>query len=143
MEEGSDIFDRFVVEPNRQVKELLDKNGVSLILHDCGDLKPVMVQKLAALHPVVFSLGSPVKMWEMEPYIAKDIVMFGNLPTKKFYSDTEISLDEVVRLSKEIIAKMKATGHPFILASECDILSMPGYEKTIKEKVNAFCSCCQ
>jgi uroporphyrinogen-III decarboxylase len=141
MEEGSDVFDRFVIEPNRQIKKLLDDNGVSLILHDCGDLKPVMVQKLASLHPDVFSFGSPVKMWEMEPFVAKDIVMLGNLPTKKFYSDTEISIDEVKRLSVEIIDNMKSTGHPFMLGSECDILSMPGYEKTIIAKVKAFCSC--
>ncbi|MBL8025494.1 MAG: hypothetical protein JNL74_03740 [Fibrobacteres bacterium] len=140
MDEGSDVFDRYVIEPNRKVKELLDKHGVSLILHDCGDLRPVMAQKLAALRPDVFSFGSPVKLWEMEPFVDKDIVMYGNMPTKKFYSDVEISLDAVVKLAKEIIEKMTATGHPFILGSECDVLSMPGYEKTIREKVNAFCA---
>lgn len=141
MEEGSDIFDRFVVEPNRKIKDLLDKKGVDLIFHDCGDLKPLMVQKMASLKPAVFSFGSPVKLWEMEPFVDQETVIFGNLPTKKFYSDTEISLEQTRSLADEITEKMKATGHYFILGSECDILSMPGHEKTIKEKVKAFCGC--
>jgi hypothetical protein len=32
-------------------------------------------------------------------------------------------------------------GHPFILGSECDVLSVQGCEQTIKEKVQAFVTC--
>jgi len=33
---------------------------------------------------------------------------------------------------------MRAVDHPFILGSECDVLSVPGQERTILEKVEAF-----
>jgi hypothetical protein len=33
---------------------------------------------------------------------------------------------------------MRDVGHPFILGSECDVLSVPGYEQTIKAKVEEF-----
>jgi hypothetical protein len=33
---------------------------------------------------------------------------------------------------------MRESGHPFILGSECDILSVPGSEQTIQAKVAAF-----
>jgi hypothetical protein len=41
-------------------------------------------------------------------------------------------------MADELIARMKSAGHPFILGSECDILSVPGSEQTIKAKVKAF-----
>jgi hypothetical protein len=34
--------------------------------------------------------------------------------------------------------KMRDTGHPFILGSECDVLSVPGSEREILAKVEAF-----
>jgi hypothetical protein len=37
--------------------------------------------------------------------------------------------------------KLRASGHPYIIGSECDVLSMPGYEKIIMEKVMAFTRC--
>lgn len=33
---------------------------------------------------------------------------------------------------------MRQTGHPFVLGSECDILSVPGSEREIVSKVEAF-----
>jgi hypothetical protein len=42
---------------------------------------------------------------------------------------------------KEAPAKMKATGHPFILGSECDVLSVEGCEKAIRTKVAASMNC--
>ena len=100
-----------------------------------------MITSFGKLNPKVISFGSPVKLWEIEQYVAKDVVMFGNLPTKKFYSDEEVPLDGIEGRVSEIEEKMRPTGHPFIISSECDVLSMPGYEKTIMAKVAAMCGC--
>jgi len=141
MAEGSSVFRDFVIEPNLRLKRVLDEAGADLIFHDCGELVPEMVASFAALEPVMISLGSPVKLWEMESYIPKDVVIYGNLPTKKFYSDEEVPLEEVEGMADEIAAKLAATGHPFVIGSECDVLSMPGYEKAIMGKVARFCGC--
>jgi hypothetical protein len=37
---------------------------------------------------------------------------------------------------------MKKAGHPFIMGTECDVLSVPGHEAIIKRKVDAMISCC-
>jgi hypothetical protein len=47
-------------------------------------------------------------------------------------------VEDVRRLAADLIQRMRATGHPFILGSECDVLSVPGAEATIKAKVEAF-----
>ena len=133
-----DIFDRFVMAPNRRVKELLDASGVDLIFHDCGELLDGMVSRCATLDPAILSLGSSRKLWEDAALVPKSTVLYGNLPTKKFYSDALISLAEVKRLSVELAQRMRAVSHPFILGSECDVLSVPGHEQTIVEKVKAF-----
>jgi hypothetical protein len=36
---------------------------------------------------------------------------------------------------------MGETGHPFILGTECDVLNVAGYERSIREKVEAFVRC--
>ena len=46
-------------------------------------------------------------------------------------------------LSKELLTKMEAMHHPFILGSECDVLSVGGYEETIKNKINVMLNCCK
>ena len=53
--------------------------------------------------------------------------------------------EQVTALSRDLIRKMKEVNHPFILGSECDVLSVPESIKTINDKVNAFvgCSCCR
>jgi hypothetical protein len=48
------------------------------------------------------------------------------------------ALPEVERLARELLEKMQATGHPFVLGSECDVLSVPGSEREIMAKVEAF-----
>ena len=53
----------------------------------------------------------------------------------------EVPLDGVPALVHEIEDRLRASGHPFIVGSECDVLSMPGYEKTIMAKVMAFTTC--
>jgi uroporphyrinogen-III decarboxylase len=138
---GTSVYDEFVTEPNLRLKQLLDDNSVDLLFHDCGEVIPEMVTSFGKLNPKLISLGSQVKLWEVEKYIAKDVVIFGNLPTRKFYSDDEVPLEAIDGLVADIQEKLGATGHPFIVSSECDVLSMPEYEKRIMAKINAMCSC--
>jgi len=44
-------------------------------------------------------------------------------------------------MTQETMRNMRATGHPFIMGTECDVLSVPGREDTIKAKVNAMMTC--
>jgi uroporphyrinogen-III decarboxylase len=141
LEAGSDIFERYVIRPHQRIKALLDSDGVDLIFHCCGELTDYMVEQFTRLEPVILSLGSSRKLWEDARLVPKNIVLFGNLPSKHFYSDSLISRQEVERLACELIRRMKDTGHPFILGSECDILNVPGYERPIREKVEAFVRC--
>lgn len=138
---GATVYDAFVTEPNLRLKQLLDDTGADLLFHDCGEVIPEMVASFGKLDPKLISFGSQVRLWEVEPYVAKDVVIFGNLPTRKFYSDAEVPIEAIEGLVNEIEEKLGATGHPFIVSSECDVLSMPGYEKTIMTKINAMCSC--
>lgn len=137
---GSSVYTDFVIAPNLRLKQLLEDAGVDLIFHDCGSLTPEMIASFTALDPVILSLGSPVQLWDAAPLLPKDVVLFGNLPTKKFYSDAEVPLDAVPGLVREIDEKLTALGHPHIVGSECDILAMPGYEGRIMEKVLAVVS---
>ena len=36
---------------------------------------------------------------------------------------------------------MRQVGHPFVLGSECDVLSVPGCEHTLHEKAMAIVRC--
>ncbi|MGD0774318.1 MAG: hypothetical protein ABSC05_16005 [Candidatus Solibacter sp.] len=89
------------------------------IFHDCGDLLTDMVRQFALeLRPVMISLGSSRKFWEDAAVVPKDIVLFGNLPTKTFYSDAAMPLEEVLRRTADLAASMAACAHPHILGSE-------------------------
>ncbi len=138
--EGSDVFDRCVIDTNGKIKNFLDGAGVDLVFHDCGELDNAMISRFVSLNPVMISLGSSRKLWEDERLIPKDIVIYGNMPTKKFYSD-EFSREDAVAAAGELVRRMGATGHPFILGSECDVLSVPGREDVIRGKVHAFLGC--
>jgi hypothetical protein len=138
MRGGSDIFERFVLEPNRRIRDLLEQHNVDLIFHDCGELLTEMVRQFAVeLRPKIISLGSSRKLWEDAAVIPRDIVLFGNLPTKTFYSDSAMPIEEAVRRAAEITEKMAACGHPHILGSECDVLYVPEAAETIQRKVDA------
>jgi len=139
--EGSDIFERFVLEPNLKVKACLEKLGVDLIFHDCGELTDDMVKSFNRLDPVILSLGCSRTLWNDAALVQKSTVLYGNLPSKKFYSDEACSVNEVIRMTQETMRNMRATGHPFIMGTECDVLSVPGREDTIKAKVNAMMTC--
>jgi len=140
LEAGSDIFERYVIRLNRQVKARLDAAGVDLIFHCCGEVTDDMLRAFCSLRPVVLSLGSSRRLWEDARIVPEDIVLFGNLPTKHFYSD-DLTCEAVARRTAELLARMRATGHPFILGSECDVLSVPGYERAIRGKVETFLRC--
>ncbi len=136
---GSAILERFVLGPNRALKALLDEHGVDLIFHDCGELDTDMVREFAVgLKPAVMSLGSSRKLWEDAEVVPKDIVLFGNLPTKTFYSDAAMPAGEVRRRTVEIVGRMKACGHPHICGSECDVLHVAEAAQTIRDKVEVM-----
>lgn len=139
---GSDIFERFVMEPHLAIKAQLDAAGVDLIFHDCGELIPEMVTAFGhGIHPVMLSLGSSRCLWEDAARVPKDVVLFGNLPTKNFYSDEAMSLEKVEAMTGELLTRMKETGQPFILGSECDVLHVPQAAATIRRKVDLMLTC--
>lgn len=136
IEKGSDIFRRYAIKPLNRLKRLLDDAGVDLILHDCGELTDEMVRQLADLKPVILSLGSSRVLWEDAALVPDDVVLFGNLPSKRFYSDELAPPDEVRHQAEELTRRMEEIGHPFILGSECDILNVPGHEDTLMAKAD-------
>ena len=141
LNKGSDVFERCVMDYLVEIKALLDSHQVDLILHDCGELTNYMLEQFAKVAPVVLSLGSSRKLWEDALIIPKSIVLYGNLPSKHFYSDKVITKAQVIEKSQELVKKMSDVGHPFILGTECDVLSVPGSTITIHEKVNAMVNC--
>ncbi len=138
LDAGSDVFDRYVLNYNKQITKLLAEYGADLIFHDCGELVDSMITKYNELDPAILSLGSSRKIWDDARLVNPSTVLFGNLPTKKFYSDRDITKEQVRELTLMIIENMKHANHPFILGSECDVLSVPGATATIMEKVEAM-----
>jgi len=138
IEAGSDIFERYVIQPHFRLKALLASHDVDLIFHDCGEPTDFMVRQFAErLDPAILSLGSSRKLWEDAALVPKHIVLFGNLPTKSFYSDGAMPLGKVQAITSELLARMRACGHPHILGSECDVLHVPEAAQTIRRKVAA------
>jgi len=135
--ESFDVFDRFVTEPVRRIKAMLDARGVDLIFHDCGELTDEMVSRFVTLDPAMLSLGCSRTLWRDAALVPKSTVLYGNLPTKNFISPS-LTVAEVERIARELLENMQAIGHPFILGSECDVLSVPGRESEILAKVDAF-----
>ena len=136
---GSNLFERLVMGPNVRLKVALEEAGCDLIFHDCGELIDPMVEAFAhRLHPVILSLGCSRKLWEDARLMPKDVVLYGNLPSKTFYSDGAMPVEEVVRRTEELVVKMKACGHPYIVGSECDVLFVPEAQETIRKKVDAM-----
>lgn len=133
----SDIFERYVIAPHRRLRALLADLDADLMLHDCGTLTDDMLTRLASLDPAILSLGSSRALWDDARLVPASTVLFGNLPTKKFYSD-ELSESQVARLAADLLDRMRQTRHPFILGSECDVLSVCGAEEQIKRKVDAM-----
>jgi uroporphyrinogen-III decarboxylase len=137
IEQGSGIFQRYVIRLHKELRKLMADAGVDLIFHCCGELVPSMVRDFASLDPCILSLGSSRKLWEDAALVPQSTVLFGNLPSKRFYSD-ELTTSSVAEQSRLTLARMKEAKHPFILGTECDVLSVPGREAVIKAKVEAF-----
>lgn len=138
LDESYDVFDRYVMKLNREIREQLKAADVDLIFHDCGELTDGMVSRFAGLDPAMISLGCSRQLWEDAALISKSTVLYGNLPTKQFYSDELVSISKVRELSDQLLERMHGVGHPFILGSECDVLSVPGREQAIMAKVDEF-----
>lgn len=137
LEAGADTFERYVMQPNRQLCELIHNNGAQLIFHCCGELNPQMVREFGALEPAILSLGSSRRLWEDAQLVPNHVVLYGNLPSKRFPSE-ELTTDMVRVMALDLREKMQQTGHPFLLGTECDVLSVAGKRKDILEKVRAF-----
>ena len=138
IEKGSDVFDRFVMRPNHRLKKLLQDASVDLIFHSCGETTDAMVGKFTELDPAILSLGSSRRLWEDAALVPKQTVLYGNLPSKHFYSDDLMPCAEVKRLSRELLTKMQEAQHPFIRGSECDVLLVPGHERSICDKISVM-----
>ncbi len=141
MEAGSDVFERFAIAPNRRIRDRLAARGVDLLFHCCGELTAAMVERFGSLNPAILSLGSSRDLSEDAALVPSDVVLFGNLPSKRLYSDAEITVDEVREQSRSLLKRMRLTGHPFVLGTECDVLSVPGRHATIRAKVEAMVEC--
>lgn len=139
---GSGIFERFVMQPDLRVRAVLDSIGVDLIFHDCGELNPFMIRQFGErVHPVMLSLGSSRRLWEDAALVPKDVVLFGNLPTKNFYSDAVVPPERVQALTLELIENMRKAAHPHIVGSECDVLHVPDSGAMIRRKLNVMLNC--
>jgi uroporphyrinogen-III decarboxylase len=137
LEESYEVFDRLVMDPLRRIKAHMDALGMELVFHDCGELTDGMVERFSTLDPAMISLGSSRDLAADAALVRRTTVLYGNLPTKKFISP-QLTVDEVRSVASDIAEKVAATGHPFILGSECDVLSVPGKEAEIMAKVEAF-----
>ncbi len=142
MAAGAGIFERYVMAYNRQIRCFLAEQGVDLFFHCCGELTDEMLRQFGTLDPAILSLGSSRVLWEDARLLPKDVVLFGNLPSKQFYADSLITVADVTRQGETLVRKMRDAGHPFILGTECDVLSVPGCEETITRKVAAIQGCC-
>jgi hypothetical protein len=141
MRAGSPLFERLVLEPNARLKAALDGAGADMIFHDCGELTDAMVTAFAhRLRPAVLSLGSSRALWEDAALVPEDVVLFGNMPSKSFYSDTVMPVEEVQRRATELVQTMRRCGHAHILATECDVLFVPQAGETIWRKVETMMS---
>ncbi len=137
--ESFEIFERYVMDGMRSIRETLARHDVDLIFHDCGELTDTMVERFGTLDPAIISLGGSRKLWQDARLLPKTTVLYGNLPTKQFYS-TSLTRTDVETMTLALLENMRAADHPFILGSECDILSVPGSEREISDKVNVFLS---
>ncbi|MCF3650119.1 uroporphyrinogen decarboxylase family protein [Synoicihabitans lomoniglobus] len=140
METNPEPFEFYVMAPMRRLAARLSARGVALVFHDCGELTDAMVTRFATLGAAMMSLGSSRKLDHDAALVPKDTVLYGNLPSKNFYA-TQLTTQEVERQGRELLEAMEATGHPFILGTECDVLSVPGKEREILSKVDALLRC--
>jgi uroporphyrinogen-III decarboxylase len=139
MRAGSPIFERLVLTPNSRLNAALKQASADLIFHACGELTAGMIRDFAIrLEPAVMSLGSSRNLWEDAALVPRSVVLYGNLPSKSFYSHADMPVEEVRRRTSRLVRAMRDCGHPHILGSECDVLHVPGVSETIWRKVEAM-----
>jgi uroporphyrinogen-III decarboxylase len=138
---GADVFERYVTAVNLRIARRIRECQMDLLFHCCGELTEDMVRAFGTLEPAVLSLGSSRRLWHDASIVSDAVVLYGNLPTKRFYSDELMPPSEVQRMTSELIGRMRDAGHPFILGSECDVLSVNGAEQTIRRKVELMMHC--
>lgn len=136
---GSDVFERYVLAPNRRIADLLFAGDADLLFHCCGEINDAMLDGFCTLRPSLLSLGSSRRLWEDAVRVPKDTVLYGNLPSKLFYSDADMPLARVVDRVGELAAQMAASGHPFIMGTECDTLHVPEHAEAIRAKAALLC----
>ena len=136
-ETGYAVFEKYVMEPMRRLAALLRGRDVDLIFHDCGELTNEMVRRFGTLNPAIMSLGSSRNLWEDAALIPATTVLYGNLPSKNFRAP-QLAPAAVAGAARDLVGKMRCACHPFILGTECDVLSVPGSEAEIMSKVDAF-----
>ncbi len=101
-----------------------------------------MAREFAArLDPAILSLGSTRRPWEDAELTPRDVVLYSNLPTKSFYSNGDMPEEKVAELTRDLVERMRAAGHPHIVGSECDVLHVPGAEAAIRRKVDVMMAC--
>jgi len=135
MAAGSDNFERLAMAPNRAIAAQLAAASADLLFHCCGDITDPMLDAFCSLRPALLSLGGSRALWEDAARVPKDIVLYGNLPSKQFYSDETMPVAKVEALAAALAARMETTGHPFILGTECDTLHVEGCADTIRAKI--------
>lgn len=135
-------FEVFVMEPLERLRRRFAELDVALIFHDCGELIDSFVSAFGRrLRPALLSLGSSRNLWEDAALVPDDVVLYGNLPTKHFYDDTQLPVERVEQLVCDLLSRMAASGHPFILGSECDVLAVSDTRETIVHKVDRMLKC--
>jgi hypothetical protein len=136
MRAGATLFEDFVLAPNRALRDLIESAGALLFFHNCGELTNDMVAAFAReLRPAALSLGSSRDLAADAALVPRDVVLYGNLPTRRFYSDSALPEDEVARLTASLLERMHAADHPHICGSECDVLHVPGARDAIDRKL--------
>lgn len=141
LREGSTLFEDFVLKPNRALRDLIHAAGALLFFHDCGELTDDMVRAFAYdIHPEALSLGSSRDLAADAALVPDDVVLYGNLPTRRFYSDGALPPEQVRSLTCELLRRMRDTGHAHIPGSECDVLHVPGASDTIVRKLSILMS---
>ncbi len=138
LEDGSGILEKYVMKYNRRISELLESLGADLIFHDCGELTDDMVAEFDTLNPAILTMGASRNLWHDAKLISKETVLFGNLPSKQFYSDTVMPVSKVRSMSAALVESMKVANHPFILGTECDVLAVPEALDSILAKIEAM-----
>ena len=135
MKAGPKAFDRLVMANLKRYKAVLEEYGADIFLHDCGELTDTILSRLVELSPAILSLGSSELLWEAAKIVPPTTVLYGNLPSKQFYSDRATTEADVTQRAKELIEHMSDIGRPFILGTECDVLHVDGAETAIWAKL--------